>query len=466
MSLKNLTACLKSLLGGLILLIMISSCTSDSVHDVVIEEDLYAGNSEVVTAWYDLYLDVERYTPGYRPPVSARTLGYIGIAAFQAIQPALNEDLYSITPQISDIEIPELEAGVIYDWETVLNALYERSFMLFFQSAPSKQQYEIGVLADELRQKFAHGLNPADLANSEEYGRLVADAIYKWAMTDALGHNAEKRNIDQSYIPPSGPGKWQPTFPDFLNGLTPYWGDVRAFVASPDIKAKDPLPYDESVSSQLYAQALETRVIVNEIREGKRYEDRWIADFWSDDCPILTFSPVGRWIAIATQAIEKTDMNLVTSIELFAKLGMGLSDAAVKCWGEKYRFNYIRPIDYIRNVMGDTDWNTIMCPDGSGLFYTPNFPTYPSGHATFAGAAGIILSDVFGSNIPFTDKCHENRVEFIGTPRSYIGFNEMAEECAYSRVPLGVHFRMDSEGGLDLGRKVGRSVLFDLDWRR
>ena len=137
---------------------------------------------------------------------------------------------------------------------------------------------------------------------------------------------------------------------------------------------------------------------------------------------------------------------------------MALSDAGVRCWDEKYRFNYLRPIDYIHKVMGETDWNTIMCPDGSGQFFTPNFPTYPSGHATFGAAAAEVLQDIYGSYFPFTDRCHEDRTEFIGTPRSYNSFIEMAEENAYSRVPIGVHFRMDSEAGVDLGRKIGREV--------
>ena len=105
-----------------------------------------------------------------------------------------------------------------------------------------------------------------------------------------------------------------------------------------------------------------------------------------------------------------------------------------------------------------------MCPDGSGGFYTPNFPTYPSGHATFSGAAAYVLEDIFGKQYPFTDRSHEGRTEFKGTPRTFSSFTAMAEENAYSRVPLGVHFISDSEAGLDLGTVIGLRVT-KLPWQ-
>jgi membrane-associated phospholipid phosphatase len=207
-----------------------------------------------------------------------------------------------------------------------------------------------------------------------------------------------------------------------------------------------------------------TRTLVNEIKAGGKEEDYWIAEFWSDDCPILTFSPAGRWVSITNQLIAIERLDMLEAVAAYAKLGMALSDAGVKCWGEKYRFNYLRPIDYIREYMNDPDWNTVMCPDGSGGFYTPNFPTYPSGHATFAAAASVVLEDVFGTVYTFTDRSHEGRSEFKGAPRTFDSFKEMALENAYSRVPLGVHFQSDSDAGSALGFIVGLRVT-QLPWQ-
>jgi hypothetical protein len=41
----------------------------------------------------------------------------------------------------------------------------------------------------------------------------------------------------------------------------------------------------------------------------------------------------------------------------------------------------------------------------------------------------------------------------------------MAVENAWSRVPLGVHFRMDAESGVNLGYKCGQRVN-KLPWKK
>ena len=101
------------------------------------------------------------------------------------------------------------------------------------------------------------------------------------------------------------------------------------------------------------------------------------------------------------------------------------------------------------------------------LVYWPNpsFPGYPSGHSCFAsGAAGIFI-DAFGNQTSFTDRTHEGREEFSGAPRTFSTFEQMAEENGYSRIPLGVHIRMDCTEGLRLGYEIADAVNA-LDLRR
>jgi hypothetical protein len=43
--------------------------------------------------------------------------------------------------------------------------------------------------------------------------------------------------------------------------------------------------------------------------------------------------------------------------------------------------------------------------------------------------------------------------------RSFDSFAAAAEECALSRVYLGIHFRYDSTAGTELGRRIGRYLL-------
>ena len=96
---------------------------------------------------------------------------------------------------------------------------------------------------------------------------------------------------------------------------------------------------------------------------------------------------------------------------------------------------------------------------------SPSFPAYPSGHSTFGAASAEALASVFGYSYSMTDNCHKHRAEFEGYPRTFNSFYEMANENAWSRVPLGVHFRMDAEEGMRYGTEIGREVN-RLPWKK
>lgn len=447
---------------------LIVSCSPDP--EIPVDNDVdYSHlklNGDVALEWYKLYLEMERYTPGYRVVISARTLAYVSLAAYEAVIPGYSRQYGSIARQFSGLEIPVFDPKQEYDWEIVLNSAFETSFDHFFPVAPTNLQAKMDHLADQMYSRLNRGVDANVRFRSKAYGKRVADAVFNWSKKDRVGHEAYFRVYDPNYIPPGGKGKWSPTYPDYLSAMTPYWGEVRTFAASKSDRVKEPLRYSEDPNSALYKEAMETYHLVNEIKKGNLYEDKWIADFWSDDCPILTFSPVGRWVSITNQLFTHNPQPLDMILPLYTKLGIALHDAGVRSWGEKYRHNILRPVDYIHSVVGDTDWNTLMCPDGSGRYFTPEFPTYPSGHATFAAAAAEVLTQSMGHYYEMIDNSHKGRTEFIGTPRRFGSFRQMAQENAYSRLPIGVHFRMDSEAGLDLGRRVGSKVLNEIRWMK
>jgi membrane-associated phospholipid phosphatase len=66
-------------------------------------------------------------------------------------------------------------------------------------------------------------------------------------------------------------------------------------------------------------------------------------------------------------------------------------------------------------------------------------PDYPSGHATTLAGTSQVLEYLFPRNATF--------------------FKSRADECAASRVWAGIHFPSAVEGGLTLGRAVGRLVI-------
>lgn len=447
------------------ILITFSACKDDTTGSTGTEfKKTSEYSNEVPLRWNNFLLEIERFTPGYRPPVSGRAFAYIGLAVYESAIPGM-PDNRSFGDYFAGLSLPDAETGVEYHYPTAVNAAYAYMFTHFFPTAPSAQAAKVVALESDFNSQFQNEVSTEVFERSRAWGRAVAQAVYQWSQTDTNGHDAFLNPQPVSYAPPTGPGKWQPTFPDYARALLPYWGSVRTFAASSDDKCPDPLPYSTDPSSEFFVQALETENKVNLIKSGQNYEDRWIADFWSDDCAALTFTPAGRWIAVANQLVDAEQVKLDKAVVVYAKMGMALCDAGVRAWGEKYRFNLLRPVDYIRLVMGHTEWNSIMCPDGTGQYYTPPFPAYPSGHATFSAVAAEVLTSEFGYNHPMVDKCHLGRTEFIGTPRSFDSFYDMAFENAYSRLPIGVHYRMDAEAGLDLGYRIGRKVN-SLPWNK
>lgn len=450
----------------LVLALFVFGCQPDTEN--IIDQNVprpSATDASVALAYHELFLDLERFTPGYRPPVSARASAYISWIGYETIVP-ISSGRSSLAPYFNVSGLPEPDLGKPYHWSVALVEAYTQSMVYFFPNAPAERLFALYQLRNDFYEDFKQEVSHETFSRSAAYGREMAAVICDWSATDTAGHEAFLRNNDPSYVPPGGEGRWQPTFPDFSPALLPRWGSVRTFAADETDIIPEPLAYSTDPSSEIYQQALTIYNIVNEIKAGGRDEDRWIGEFWSDDCPILTFTPAGRWYAVANQLVSNENLRLDEAVTLYAHLGMALNDAGVRAWAEKYRHNYERPIDYIRRVMpGNDDWNTIMCPDGSGNYFTPNFPAYPSGHATFGAVASVVFEKFFGPNVGMTDRCHEGRTEFRGAPRSFASFREMAEENAYSRIPLGVHFQMDSDTGLDLGYQIGAKIN-DLPWGR
>jgi hypothetical protein len=450
-------------LAWVALSLFVTSCQFDDYEPSVERRSAADFDHSIVTEWDELFLEIERYADYYRPGPAPRALAYIGLASYEACIGGM-PDHESVAWLYPGLNIPKVEINLEYHWPTVVNA--SRAFLLrrFFSETSTHLAQKIDHLESANDQKFREEVSADVFQRSKAHGEAVASTVWEWSKTDHFGHNANLNpfgdyNWQDHY---NGPGDWQATYPGPGKPLFPYWGQVRTFaIAETDKLCPPPFPYSESTSSPLFTQAME----VYAQTVDAPYENVWIAEFWSDDFVGLTFSPGSRWIAIAIQVYEKEKASLQTALYSDAKIGMALNDAAVACWHSKYVYNVERPISYIQRMI-DPNWNPILfnpLTNESGL--NPSFPAYPSGHSTMGASAAEVLTDIFGINYPMTDHCHENRFEFEGRPRSFGSFYEMAEENAWSRLPLGVHFRMDSEQGVKLGYRCGRKVN-NLPWKK
>ncbi|MCS6928599.1 MAG: phosphatase PAP2 family protein [Saprospiraceae bacterium] len=420
--------------------------------------------AEVALKWNELFLELERYAPNYRPCPAARALGYLGLAAYEACitgMPGYN----SIAERVLGLSLPRADKDEEYYWPEVVNATYGYLMPLFFEHLPIAQKEKIKALETFFEQKLFEETAERTFIRSRAHGQDLAYAIWQWAQSDAAGHQAHKDPF-RGYnwqARNTKPYDWEPLSPGPDNGLFPYWGNARTFALPKNaLLCRPPLPYSETTGSALHTQALE---VYSQNTPQLPYESRWIAEYWSDDLLNLTFSPASRWIAITNQVIEKESASLAVALEAYAKVGLALNDASVGCWHSKYHYNIERPQSYIRRII-NANWQTSLNNPLTGeRGLTPSSPSFPSSHAVFAAAAAEALSSVFGYAYSMTDRCHATRTEFIGTPRTFDSFYEMAQECGWSRVLLGVHFRMDIDEGLRFGTSIGRHVA-QLPWKQ
>lgn len=436
-----------------VMLLFQTACKKDKpeIEDPIETNSVLAKNydAEVAVQWNTLYLHVSRYAPGYRPPVSARALAYIGLAAYQTAQPGMPE-YRNMAQNYAGLNLPVPDYGQTYHWPLAVNAAYANSFRNFFPHVDDMYTQQINDLEASVNDGFA--TVPQDVKDrSIEFGFQVANAIHQWSATDDIGHVGYTEPYLTQYVPPTCEGCWQPTAPDFTIALLPFWGETRTFAAQPqDYTIDAPLAYNPNSGSPMYLEAMEVYDMYP-ISD----ENAWIAEFWSDDIFELTCEPAGRWISVANQAVNQFSSNLETAIVLYAKLGMAMCDGGIITWHNKYEYNVLRPSDYIQAFI-DPDWESHLLTLHDCI--NPPFPAYPSGHATFGAAAAGVLNEVYGTEVNFTDMSHADRNEFLGMPRTFTSWNDMAYENAWSRLPLGVHFYMDAEAGLDIGYQAAERV--------
>src|SRR5207249_2528598 len=120
------------------------------------------------------------------------------------------------------------------------------------------------------------------------------------------------------------------------------------------------------------------------------------------------------------------------------------------------------------------DWTPLGAPrdnDMGGTNFTPPFPAYTSGHATFGAAMFRTLADFYGrDNITFSFTSDEfngvttdqsGNVRPVVT-RTYHSFSEAAEENGQSRIYLGIHWRFDKVEGIKAGNAIADYAFANL----
>ncbi len=397
-------------------------------------------SNEVAVAWFNLQLGLIPTTQGFSPPVASRALGYCGLTLYESLVNGMPEYL-SLTGVLNEFKtVPKIESGKTYHWILSANAAQAAIIKNLYANTSKANLAKIDSLKGVFERKYQNEVDKETALRSIKFGEAVAKAIFDYSKTDG-GHEGYEKNFPKDYKPATGACVWTPTGEQQIP-LQPNWGKNRPFVkGNSDFELPAPPRCEASISSLMYAQALE----VYSVGKNLSAEQTLIAKYWSDDAG-KTFTPPGHAVSIASQIITTEKLKLDRSAEVFCKIGIAAADAFISCWKCKFMHNVLRPVSYIRTTI-DRTWQPIL--------ETPPFPEYTSGHASVSGATAQVLSDLFGFNYHFTDNSHAAKGF---KPRSFDSFFEFADEAANSRLYGGIHYRNSNEQGLKNGKRIGKNV--------
>lgn len=219
--------------------------------------------------------------------------------------------------------------------------------------------------------------------------------------------------------------------------------------------------------------------------------------YWGYDGASGLGTPPRLYNQIVRLVAETRGNSPADNARLFALVNAAMADAGILAWDEKYKHDLWRPVVGIRehdrsmgpaatransNISDDCDssWLPLGAPltNKAGKNFTPPFPAYPSGHATFGAAAFHVTrlfyddvnqdrkDDLFDGLEFVSDELNGVSKDNKGTVRPRHvrrfprGLWQMIEENGFSRVDLGVHWVFDAfavtdDGVPDLDRNIG-----------
>lgn len=335
---------------------------------------------------------------------------------------------------------------------------------------------------------FASRHGTAFQAEARNLATFVVSAVLRARFDDGSDDATE-------YTPDGVPGSWRATGSTTntrctteADAVDPNWGLVRPFTMTSGSQFRQPLP----VGSTDYGSLLLSPGYVADFDEVKLLGDRdaaihnppgeqtEIAFFWANDLA-STYRPPGQLLEHTQDVAEdqppaqptgdpddfddQWSQQGIRVARLFAQASLGLADAGIAAWDEKFQTNLDvwRPETAIQlagtdgnpATVADPDWRPLS-RDTDGQSFSPCFPAWVSGHATFAAAWAGVMARTFGDDVTYTVGTQDPNA--VGVERTFTSFSQAAEENARSRVFLGVHYQFDADDGLDTGYNLADNL--------
>lgn len=462
--------------------------------------------------WNDVALEANRvsHTNGKGeqtgPTLSSRALAIVHLAMYDAFAGVTNNPatlpLYLPAASLPPLPPAPAPAGAV---DAAVAAAAHATLSALF---PSQRPFFDG------RHQGA-GLTGAGMASGHAFGLAVAAALLADRKDDdqagAAGHCSSMHQ---------GAHRPDPDNPE-QGYHAPHYGARTKLFATTARLTLDPPP---AFGTNAYRNALrEVRgkgiapslmgTLPNNIPR-RSVDETLIGIYWGYDGARQLGTPPRLYNQIVRSVAAAQGNTAEQNARLFAFVNAAMADAGILAWAEKYKYDLWRPVVGIRehdasmgpaggsgnNISNDCDtaWLPLGAPSTNSLEphtmhgypcqqmqrevvknFTPPFPAYPSGHATFGAAAfhvtrrfyGVLdgdrSADTLFQGLTFTSE------EFDGVSRDNLGtvrprhtrsfaggLWDMIVENGESRVFLGVHWVFDAflraaNGSPDLTQNVG-----------
>ncbi len=368
----------------------------ENINDSILEEISYWNNAYPSYRWHQILMEIGDDFQGHK---NGGRVAIMHLAIYDALvevwkqkQKIERKAPYEIDSQLDSYGKKFEYSSFICEWSAAAGAAHQIINYYF----PESKLKADSLLFQFKEARLKTGLQfPSDIEYGLEIGVAIAEKYIEYAQTDGTkeiwsGEVSKGKNLWLGT-----PSKWDP--------MKAKWKPLT--LETQDQFRPQPPPND-------WEEDMEE---LREFNENHKSSD--IAWKWKSQ-PIYD--------RLIERKILEYNLNSFESAYANALFHTARFDATIAAWDGKYYYWTIRPFQY------DPEFKPI-------LIDTPNFPGYPAGHTTVAGALSEVLSNLF--------------------PRDSEEFRKLALECSESRFEGGVHFRTDNEVGLEVGERVGKYVM-------
>ncbi|MEC3917125.1 vanadium-dependent haloperoxidase [Nocardia sp. CDC160] len=446
-----------------------------------------------VLYWNAVALESDRMAHTEIKPVERGSRGPVGSSrALALVHLAMHDAIFSIfgAPHGTWLTAPPVaangaapDAAIAVAAHTTLSALYPA---------------QTARLDKALREA---GLRGPGTGRGSTHGQAVGRAVLK-------ARAGDPGLSDTDYHPDTSPPNHRPDPANPKQGYyAPHYGARSRCFAVTSRYTLDPPPKDNDPRYLAVLREVRAKGGASAAIPGRTPDETLRALFWAYDGAKQLGTPPRFYNLITREIAIARGNDIEQNARLFALVNTALADAGILCWDDKYRHNLWRPILGIREfdpTLGpeampgnglDGDCDPGWLPHGAprsneiAVNLTPPSPSYPSGHATFGGAAFQSIRryydisadgpDILTDGLGFVSEelnglTTDNRgvVRPRHVRRFPGGLWQMMEENALSRVFLGVNwpfdaFATDLAGHMDLsqnvgGVRLGRDIADDL----